>query len=652
MRIKIYQLPLLLSLICTLFSGSLQAQGETQGKFDKSFIQGEAEAAGARRLFKEHTGQEYNYDVTYYRPFWEINPTQFYIKGNVTTYFIPKQDNFMSVGFDLNSALTVDSVIFHGKSQLFDRSNKDEIKINLDQSIPKGQLDSIRIFYQGMPVNSRGSFVTDSSTGDPIVWTLSEPDGASDWWPCKNSLDDKADSLDVWVQTNKKYKAGSNGLLVGSYIKDTLVTYHWKHRYPIAAYLVGIAVSDYAEWTFYAHTTPTDSFPILNYFYRSDSAQQYEPSRQTVPIMEFYIQTFGRYPFDREKYGHAQFNFGGGMEHQTMSFERTMDYYLIAHELGHQWFGDKVTCGSWKDIWLNEGFATFCEGLVAEKVRKNEEEYHDWKVNNIKRAAHISGGSVLVDDTTSEGRIFSAELTYSKGGLLLHMLRYKLGDSAFFKGVREYISDPKLVYGFAHTPDLVAHLESASGQNLDTFFKEWFEGQGYPTYSIGWLQEDNILQLHINQQTSHPSVPFYHIEVPVRVWIGGRYEDIRVPIHSNPQLSGIHFNGVIDSIQADPDLWLLARYHVYNLDSVLATTPEIYPNPAGQYAIFDLHHNGEEQSGTISLYDMSGKEIYTTQGILPQKVSIPLINLAKGMYFVRYMSKERTLTLPLIKTSE
>jgi aminopeptidase N len=187
--------------------------------------------------------------------------------------------------------------------------------------------------------------------------------------------------------------------------------------------------------------------------------------------MNLYADLFEPYPYADEKYGHAEFGWGGGMEHTTVSFMGGLGRGLIAHELGHQWFGDKVTCGSWQDVWLNEGFATYLAGMVIENL-DGEADFRSWKQDQISSVTYYPDGSVYIpaQDTTSVNRIFSSRLSYNKGSMVLHMLRKKLGDAVFFQGLREYLDDPNLAYGYAKTPDLMQHLESASGEDLTEFF--------------------------------------------------------------------------------------------------------------------------------------------------------------------------------------
>jgi aminopeptidase N len=605
-----------------------------------------------RREFKEHATTDFGYDVKYYRTYWEINPNKFFIKGSVTTYFKPTVSGFNQIGFDMSSKLLVDSVKYHGTKIASTKDiSQNELLINFSKTLASGILDSITVYYQGIPYNT-GSYIVQSFHANiPEIWTLSEPYGARDWWPCKQSLNDKADSIDIFIKTPHGNLAGSNGLLVSSTKVDTSIIYHWKHRYPIATYLVGMAVTNFAQYHFYVPIGPKpgDSLLILNYVYPEDSAAWYVPSLQTKPIMELYIKLFGRYPYDLEKYGHAEFDYGGGQEHQTMSFMIGVDFLLIAHEMAHQWFGDKVTCGSWKDIWLNEGFATYCEGL-AEKYVAGPGAFKTWLDNNIPTALGSRSGSVYVDDTTSVSRIFDRNLTYSKAGCVLRMLHFLTGDSAFFKGCRNYLNDKNLAYGFANTIDIEKKLEQTSGLKLDSFFKEWIYGQGYPEYTIYWKQANDDLKITLVQKPSDPgSVPFFHMPIPVRIKVGGKDTTFNLNARNLVQDFNIRIPAKVDSLVLDPERWLLAKYSVFALDSLPGHPLDVYPNPAINSLTLNLHENFTDKTGNISMYDAAGRLVLTMNDLNSPIITIDLENYAKGLYLLRYKSASKVLQEKFVK---
>ena len=616
----------------------------------KEYREAEAKSWELKARFKEHSEKEYEYDVVYHRTYWQINPAVKYIKGSVTTYFKPKSADFTKIAFDLNIALHVDSIIYKNQKLIFSHDPGDKLTANFSTILPKGILDSVTINYQGVPNSPERAFVQEDHANTPIIWTLSEPYGAKDWWPNKQSLDDKIDSIDIFIRTPKPNKAGSNGLLVSSTSLGGDWLYHWKHRYPIAAYLVGIAVTDYADFTFYSPSSTKDSFPILNYFYKEDSVYWISNSVRTKEIMDFFIKTFGPYPFDKEKYGHAQFGFGGGMEHQTMSFMRNMDFYLIAHELGHQWFGDKITCAGWADIWLNEGFATFTENLITEHFF-SKQNYLIWKKKE-RGEALLPYGSVRVNDTTDSDRIFSGALSYSKGGMVVHMLRFLLGDEKFFSAIRSYLSDPKLVYNFATTADLQRHMEAAYGKSLDWFFKDWYEGEGFPVYSIKFTQRLDYVNIELSQAPSHPSVEFFDMPVPIRLWSNGRDTDlILTPTQIKQSFTFNIPNFELDSIQADPEIWLVARYNVYDLNKLNQQKDLLlYPNPAAN--ILHVNFPTNLSGGSVAVYDAMGKRLLYIENTKNAFVDIPLDKLAKGIYFLKYTTKDNVYTKRFVKGTD
>ncbi|MCB0554291.1 MAG: hypothetical protein KDD02_12125, partial [Phaeodactylibacter sp.] len=273
-----------------------------------------------------------NYDIIYQRMEWNVDPNQYYIQGTVTTYFAPTRDGFTAVNFDLSSLLQIDNILYHGAGPLNYNHSGDRLEVILPEMVPVGQIDSVTIIYGGVPPTTGfGSFGTGTHNNSPALWTLSEPYGAKDWWPTKQDLVDKIDSIDVYVRTPAAYRAASNGVLVSEVLNGDKKEYHWQHRHPIAAYLVAIAVTDYAVFSEYVPVENGNPIEVLNYVYPESLNSWQNAIHSTVESMTLYNQLFGLYPFANEKYGHAQFGWGGGMEHQTMTFMGGNSHSLQAH---------------------------------------------------------------------------------------------------------------------------------------------------------------------------------------------------------------------------------------------------------------------------------------------------------------------------------
>jgi aminopeptidase N len=226
------------------------------------------------------------------------------------------------MSFDLDNSLIVDSVLFNNLKLNFTQQRY-YFDIFFQQNIEPHTNYTITVYYHGTPPNNGfGSFATETHNNQPIMWTLSEPMGARDWWPCKQQLTDKADSIDFIVTTNIGNRVASNGILskIDTLENSTKVRYTWKHRYPITAYLVAFAITNYADYTFNIKINDSTTFPVVNYIYPekiSDTIGLYQMMHKQL---NFYSNKFIPYPFHKEKYGHAYFNWGGGMEHQTMTF--------------------------------------------------------------------------------------------------------------------------------------------------------------------------------------------------------------------------------------------------------------------------------------------------------------------------------------------
>ena len=363
----------------------------------------------------------------------------------------------------------------------------------------------------------------------------------------------------IFVTNPIAYKAASNGLLQSETMTagGTKITAHWKHRYAIATYLMCFAVTNYSVFNNNVQLS-TGVLPMKTYCYPESLSSFQTGTINTLNAMQLYDTTFGPYPFMNEKYGHVQFGWGGGMEHQTSTFVVNIGESLCAHELGHQWFGDKITCGSWKDIWLNEGFATHLASMYMEnKYPANIISTRQSEINTITSQ---TGGSVEVSDTTDVNRIFDSRLSYTKGSHLLYMLRWKLGDAVFFNALRNYQTDPAIIYGFARTADLKRNLEQTSGQNLTNFFNQWYSGQGYPTYNVQWSNAGSgNVWIKMNQTTSHTSVPFFELPVALKFSNATQSATVIVNNISNGEVFIKPIGFVANAVTIDPEAWLITR---------------------------------------------------------------------------------------------
>lgn len=583
-----------------------------------------------------------NFDVKYYRCEWEVDPAVNYIKGKVTVYFVATSAA-SSITLDLKTPLVTDSVKQHGSIITFSQPT-DALTINFPAAVNTGSLDSVSIFYQGAPPNTGfGSFVRTTHAGVPVIWTLSEPYGARDWWPCKNGLDDKTDSIDVIVTAPSPYKVASNGLLQSETTVNggTQIITHWKHRYPIATYLVCFAVTNYTVFNNSVQLGNVN-LPMVTYCYPENLAAFQDGTQNVLDAMQLFHNNFGDYPFIKEKYGHVQFGWGGGMEHQTSTFVVNTTEFLVAHELGHQWFGDKITCASWQHIWLNEGFATYLSRFYMEN--KYPDDIIANRIIVINNITSQPNGSVKVDDTTSVGRIFSGRLTYDKGSYLLNMLRVKLGDEAFFNGLRKYQTDPQVIYGFARTGDLQRNLEQTSGQGLTEFFKDWFEGQGYPSYNIEWWQlGSSSVKIKMNQTTSDPSVNFFELTVPLLFKNATQQKLVLVDNKFNGEELIEHLGFIPDTVIVDPEYNLVTK----NNSSKKLVTPNsgnavvsVYPNPV-QNPLTIYLHDFNEPTADLVLYNMAGQLIYKQKINLVNGTELVYLNLSylsHGEYVLKISS--------------
>jgi len=625
----------------------LIAQGQTvlskTGLHEENFVQSQNESLH-NNGFAGH-----NYNVIYHRTYWEIDPSILFINGYVVTHFKTIQPAVSQISFNLSDSLSVDSVIFREKQCGFYQTSQQYLIIDIMETLSIGSTDSVIIYYHGIPQFGEwfGSFDQGYHNGTPVVWTFSQPFGAGDWWPCKNDLSDKIDSMDIFVKTPLPYRVASCGILIDSIPSGDHTIYHWQHRYPITACLVGVAVTNYVSYSDYVEIDGKQ-LEVLNYVYPESYPFVMQQTVGVLPMIEFFSDLFIPYPFINEKYGHAMFEHEGGVQTQTMSFMGNFTGDLMAHELAHSWFCNYITTSSWHDIWLNEGFATYCTGLYFEHI--SEDYYwHIWKNNTRDAIISEPNGSVYVYDTTSVSRIYNPRLTYHKGAYLVHMLRWILGDENFFKGMKNYLNDPDLAYGFASTEDLIYHLESVSGFELEEFFSDWYWGEGFPTYQVECItQQNNKLKVRIDQIQSHPSVEFFEMPIPMLFY--SNYEDTTIVFdhHYSGQEFIVDPGFTPDSVAIDPEIWLISGENQYSLgiEKRNEGSITIFPNPTKNIIGLSFYN---ATSSEIKIFDLHGNLLRTLSLPYRNNYILDISTYSPGIYFLVIETEEQIFSEKILK---
>ncbi|NOY58546.1 MAG: T9SS type A sorting domain-containing protein [Calditrichaeota bacterium] len=499
------------------------------------------------------TENQKSFDVKYYDLRFDLNPGQALLRAEMRMRAKIMDTELAAIELNLINQMNVDSVFVYGSKITFSHKNN-MLVIELGRTFVQGDSVETRVFYHGKP-NDNGyrAFKFSSRSGKPMIWSLSEPYGARTWWPCKDIPADKADSVDIHVTVPADLIVASNGILRGVSENDGRKTWWWHEKHPIVTYLVSIAAHPYdVHYDDYLYNAGADTMKIHFYTF----AGQWDPLQninlKVKDMIGTFAKLFGEYPFVDEKYGQADFLGGGAMEHQTCTSFGFWGEWVYAHELAHQWWGDMVTCENFHHIWLNEGFATYCEALWKENAY-GKSALHD----DMAAKAYLGRGTVYVEDLQNDN-IFDGNLSYDKGSWVLHTLRHIIGDSTFFHFLHVYYENFK--YKTATTEQFRDLCEQVSGKNLHTFFKQWIYESGHPDfqymYDFQKLDSGGYKVSGIISQVQNDG-PIFDLPVDVSIKLVRAETTLVVPVNEREE----YFECIVDKrplrVELDKDDWIL-----------------------------------------------------------------------------------------------
>lgn len=585
------------------------------------------------------------YKPTYYRLEMNVDPYHENFSGKTTIHF-QTLETLNQIEINAKPNLQIQTISYHNQSITNFTREGNVLKINLPQNISTNQTDSIAISFSGNASSSTG-ILLEQHAGIPVWATLSEPFHASSWWVCKDDLLDKPTKVDIIVTHPASMKAGSNGKLisvqnVGSNSKKT----HWQHNYAIPTYLIAIAVSNYVEYNNSVTINGTE-IPIINYMY-PESVSQWSSALDEVPSYITYLsEIWGEYPYKSEKYGHAMWNRNGGMEHSTMSFMGKFTFGLVTHELAHQWFGNKVTCATWSDIWINEGFSEYGEGLLLEYLMGNE-SFKSWKESNVTLITSDNTGSVYNPEPENQNRIFNNRLTYAKGSMIVHLMRYFIdNDDMYFQALRNILDE--FAWDFATTENIKTSLENSTGLNWNKFFADWIYGEGHPNISVHVNKSANAYRVEIQQTPSHSSVSYF--ETPFEIeFVSAQGQKITKRFFLNANQNTFWVNDLpfeVESFTPNPQFDVVCKIVQTSLNNKELDESKsqisIYPNPTNEFFIV----SAETKIDEIKIWDLSGKLIQQFQPNA-KAYTIPIQNWTNGTYLIQVQSNKNFQTQKLI----
>ena len=600
---------------------------------------------------------KHKYDVIDYKinlDIWNcfITPYPRTFNANVIVKF--RVDTALS-SIDLNAVNTSLQISSVGMAGVSFTHTGNILTVTLDRTYNPNEIVNVQIFYSHLSVIDQAFYV-----GSGGVFTDFPPEGARKFFPCFDKPYDKA-TVDITAKVPSNVRLGSNGRLNDSTVTGDTIYYHWISRDPVATYLIVLTAKvNYKLDIVYWHkiSNPADSVPIRLYYINSEgvAVQSYIGNMTT-----YYSQKFSEHAFEKNGFATAPapgFTWAG-MENQTLTTLGSSYWtpVYVSHEYSHQWFGDEVTCGTWADVWLNEGFATYCEALWSE-YNGGYAAYRS--TLNSRVNSYFSGNPgwpiynpAWAVNTPDINTLYNYSITYCKGAGVLHMLRYVLADTnVFFNCLRSYCSDTvDFKYKNAVTDDFAAKVNSVSGQNLTWFFDQWVKQPNHPVYGNIYQFLDiggGNWQVGFMARQTQTNTPFHRMPMDLKVtFTSGPDTMIRVDNTTNNQIWYWTFNRQPSTFVFDPnnDIVLKQGSTSSGVIGIIKNNNEVperfglmqnYPNPFNPvtYIKFAIP---VRSIVTLNVYDINGRLVDTIiSGDIDKgsyKADFDAVNIASGIYY-------------------
>ncbi|NEW78616.1 MAG: M1 family metallopeptidase [Gelidibacter sp.] len=495
-------------------------------------------------------------DVKHYNLVIEVNDSTNNIQAKMTVSLTFKQ---LVNEFHLDlvqkdstgKGMNIESVFQNNDTVQFIHSdNKITIQPNF---VNTDSIFNFEIKYSGIPKD--GLIIGENLHGDRTFFADNWPNRAHNWFPCVDHPSDKA-TVAFTIKAPNHYQVIANGTLVEeTNLTDDLKLYHYKTIVPLPTKVMVIGIAQFAV----QHIGETHHIPVSTWVYPQTKEKGFYDFANSKSILNFFIEKFGEYPFQKLANVQSKTQFGG-MENAgaIFYFEKIVNGEqnhedTIAHEIAHQWFGNSASETDWPHIWLSEGFANYFTSLYILKTKgegafqQRIKEERETVLNFYKK----NQTPVIDTKNTNLMSLLNAN-SYEKGAWVLHMLRKKLGDEIFWKGIRTYYE--KFKFSNASTNDFKNVMKEVSDQNLDSFFTQWLQNAGHPVLKTSWLYYQNKLRLLIDQ-TQETSFQF-PLDVEI-IYSDGTSEIKTIEISKIAIPYEIETKGEVKDVKFDPNTWLL-----------------------------------------------------------------------------------------------